>query len=204
LKKSFDNILEFTKLKEKCLFCRGPLRACLTNFIGYRKNGLPILNEPIENGRFVFFINHTTQNYDVQADVVIDAVNNKLILTLPEGSLTEELDQYVAIQAFDDLRPHIELSCINKFCKNQYYLSTSIFRIGNIFNNKWIISPPKLFLESFRTNSLLVQNDWLREETNIYFIANEDAEPIKVSLMDFEEMGSEKLLTRIQTYVVFG
>jgi hypothetical protein len=207
LQKSFENILEFTKVKEKCLFCETPLRACLTNFVGYKHGGIPILNEPIVKDRFSFLIRHTTPSLDIRADAVIDVSANILVLKLYDDSITERLDEYVAKQALDDMKPYIELYCPSKSCKNEYYISSYNLKINNSKATKgvcWIIEPLTLFLESFKTHSVLVQNDWIRQETNIYSIAHEDAKPIKVPFMDFEAMGKDKLLTRISTYVTFS
>jgi hypothetical protein len=201
----FPSILEFTKLKEKCLFCEHPLRACLTNFIGLHKNGLPYLNATIDQARFSFLINHTTETIDVKAQGVIDIVTNKLVLTVPPDSNTPSIDQQVARQAFIELKPHIELRCYNKKCKNRYTLSSYILdaqKIPGIV--AWQIAPVKLFLETFNTNRLIVQNDWIKKDTNIYSIINEESDPIKVPFMDFEAMGKDKLLTRISTLVTFS
>lgn len=201
----FLSILEFTKAKEKCLFCGVPLRASLTNFIGVHKNGLPYLNVTIDSVRFPFEIRHTTQSYDVKAQCVIDTVTNKLVITPPPDSIVPMIDQEVARKAFLELKPHIELHCPNQKCKNRYTLSSYILdaqRIPGIV--AWQIPPLKLFLESFKTNKLVVQNDWIKRDTNIYSIQNEDADPIKVPFMDFEAMGKDKLLTRVQTLVTFS
>jgi hypothetical protein len=181
------------------------MRAELSNFIGVRRKGLPILSVPVENGKFDFHIKHTTTTYDVSADGVIDIESNVLIFFLSTEADTPNLDQHVAKQAFDDLKPHVDLYCPNKKCKHHYHLSSYIFEIKRHPNlNVWIISPLKLFLESFKAGNLNVQNDWRKEETNIYSLINEDAEPIKFPIIDFEEMGKDKLLTRIQTLVTFS
>lgn len=185
------------------------MRAGLSNFIGVRKRGLPVLSVPIVDGRFVFQIKHTTESYDVRAEGVIDISTNALVLILPDDVPfdydTPSLDQHVIKQALDDLRPHVELYCPNKKCKYHYHLSSYIFDIKKHPQvNSWIIGPLKLFLESFKTGHLNVQNDWRRGETNIYSLTNEDAEPITYPIIDFEEMGKDKLLTRIQTLVTFS
>ncbi len=183
------------------------MQVSLTNFIGFRDKSIPILNERFDNGRFSFNINHTTESYDISARAVIDTTANILVLKLSDKSVTEHLDEYVAKQALDDLKPYIELYCPNKKCKYEYYLASYILKINHTFILKdpcWLIEPPSLFLESFNTHSVVVQNDWIKGETNIYSIAHEDAKPIKVPIIDFEGMGKDKLLTRISTYVTFS
>lgn len=205
MKKHFENILDFTKLKDKCLFCEFPMRAELSNFIGVRKKGLPILSAPVQNGKFNFHIKHTTSSYDVSADGIIDIESNVLIFFLSLEAETPNLDQHVVKQAFDDLKPHVDLYCPNKKCKHQYHLSSYIFEIKrHPVLNVWNIEPIKLFLEGFHAGNLNVQNDWRKEETNIYSLLNEEAEPIKFPIIDFQEMGKDKLLTRISTIVTFS
>lgn len=204
MQKQFDTILDFTKLRDKCLFCEGSLRVRLTNYLNPLEGGLlPVLDAPVENGRFTFQIKHTTQDFDIKADGLIDITNNTLFFTLLSGS--DLLDQYVAKQAFMEFKPHIELICNRNKCKNKYVLSTYSMDIKRSFNaNVWHISPLKLFLESFKTNTVVIQNNWMKEETVIYSRLNENAEPLKVPFMNFEEMGPEKLLNRIKTIIIFS
>ena len=206
MQKKFDTILDFTKLRDKCLFCETPLRAALANYINPRENSLPVLDVTINSGRFAFQIKHTTQSYDIKADGVIDIRTNAMVFTLPVDADMPFLDQHVAKQAFVDLKPHIELSCPNSKCKNEYSLSSHFLTAVRLQKvNAWMISPPiRLFLETFRAGNLVVQNDWIVERTNIYSRLNEDADPIKVPFMDFEAMGKTKLLTRVQTLVTFS
>jgi hypothetical protein len=208
LQRQFDTMFDFTKLKDKCLFCGGKLRVSLTNYIGSRYNGLPVLNATIESGRFVFNIKHTTQSYHVEANGVIDILNNKLVFDIPKGSDTPHIDERVAKQALDDLRPHIELSCDNRKCKSHYHLSSTTLDIkrsnfnDNIFT--WVISPLKLFIEGFKTHNFDVQSDQLTGHTYIFSNTNENADPIIVPIIDFDTMGADKLLNRISTIATFS
>ena len=207
MKKQFDKILDFTKVKEKCFFCNGALRPRLVNFLGLRKSGLPIINSAMENNRFTFTIKHTTENYDIEAEGRIDARTNGLVFLPADNSETPFLDQQVIKQVFDDLWPHIELYCCNKQCKYHYYLASyklETFKLNNI--NAFMVGPGpvKLFIEQFQTGNSIVINDWMREKTSIYSSTNEDADPLITPLIDFEEMGCDKLLTRIGTIVTYS
>lgn len=208
MQKIFDNILSFAHLKEKCLFCETSLRPYLTNFTGLRKDSLPVLNEYIDGAQFSFPLSHTTETYDIAADITLNVVQNKLMITVPNDTLTALLDQYVAKQALDDLRPYIDVACYNKHCKYEYYLSSSVLKITNDNKsagyNGWEIAPLGLIYESFQTDNLLIKNDWMKEETHIYSLNNE-VEPLKIMpLIDFTELGAEKLLTRIKTYAIYS
>lgn len=207
MQKKFVSILDFTKLKEKCLFCQGPLQACLTNFLGVRKGGLPDLNVSlVNNGRFSFGLRRTTESYDVQATATIDIVNNKLVFTLARDSEMPYLDQQVVKQAFIEMKPYVELHCVNKGCKYGYSLTSYYVHdlTKEAGTTAWSIPPLRLFLESFVAGKSVVRNDWIIETTNIYSLHNENAEPIKTSFMDFEAMGKDKLLNRVSTLITFG
>jgi hypothetical protein len=202
--KQFDTISAFTQQKKTCLFCGSSLRASLTNYSIPRGSvSIPTLNITSEQGKFVFELRHTTQNYDIQASGILDEENNTLIFTPSSDSKTPIIDQYTIKQAFIDMKPNIELGCYNSKCKNKYTLSSFVLDIlGG--PSSWSVLPLKLWLESFRTHNLIVQNDWLQETTHIFSRVNDNADPIKVSFMDFEAMGPAKLLMRVSTIVNFS
>lgn len=204
MQKHYSNILEFTKVKETCLFCQSPLRAVLTNFIGPRKNGIPIINAPLKDDKFIFDLRHTTETYSIEARGIIDINTNVLKFEITNPTETPTTDQALARQAFGDLKPHVELYCPNKRCDVKYNLCSDVFtwRHSAIRGDK--IMPLKLYLECFKTGKLNVQNDCFQNMTFIYSIANEDADPISVPMLDFEEMGRDKLLVRIKTLVVWS
>jgi len=205
--KIFNTIWDFLQYKSQCPFCQENLHASLTNFVGVKKTFLPILNIPvaIKPYKFTFQIKHTTSSYDMKANGMIDTRTNALIFTVIPNStdfdnLTLDIDRYVAKSAFDDLKPHFDLFCNNQSCPNRYYLSSSILQAEDVSLTKvWIISPLKLYLEGFETPNEVVQNDWLREETNIYSIIK-DADPVKFQpIIDFTSMSKEALLNRVLT-----
>jgi hypothetical protein len=201
----FKTILDFTKFKKNCVFCQTPLRASLTNFIGVRDSGIPIINSHLKDGTFDFVINHTTDSYSVEVDAVVEARSNIVLLTCKPTD-TPSVDEYIAIQVFDGLRPHIDMYCANKSCKMKYHLSSDYFKLVKVSNVKsaWEIKPISLFLEGFQTKTLFIQNDYSHSFTYIYSLKNENADPIKTSLIDFSSMDKEKLLNRIQLLVTFS
>lgn len=210
MQKQFDSILDFVGLRDRCLFCDRPLRVSLTNYLNPRENGLlPMLDSDLfENNKFFFRIKHTTENYDIKADGTLDIVNNILSFKEALGSHTPAIDQYMAQQAFTGMQPYIALSCNNYSCKNRYSLSSYSLSVMESYPNvpahQWIISPLKLFLESFRVGHLIVQNNWISQTTHIHSFINENTVPLKVPFMDFESMDKEKLLTRVKTLVTFS
>jgi|ERR1035437_1143688 hypothetical protein len=205
LQKEFDSIMEFINVKKKCIFCNSTLRACLTNYVGRKRSNLPIIKSHIVAGKFRFNITHTTENYDIKANYIVDEWTNRVIITVAEDSETPSIDQHTAKSALDDLSPYIELYCSNKLCKHQYYLASYQLNIDFLpyDGDLWIVVNPKLYVESFKTKTLLIQNDWIREETNIYSLDNEDVKPIKFPMIDFESLGNN-LIQRVQTIAVFS
>ena len=163
-------------------------------------------------------IDETTENNAVKATGIIDVTNNNLTFKVlseePPGSFkyrTEEniflyFGEKFAEQAFSRLSPHIQIYCPNKKCKLNYYLSGDIIRCQrNYANSAWQVKPFLLFQETFSTETLWVQNDWIHLHTNIYPLhGSPHAEPIKVPLMDFKTIEKQKLLTRVKTLVTFS
>lgn len=207
MQKQFDNILDFTKLREKCIFCQAPLRIRLANYVNPRENELPILNSPIRDGHFSFHVERTTESYSVRSDGMIDIVTGDLVMSLVADSDTPFYDRHIAEQAFRELKPYIQLGCENFNCDSIYNISSDILRMkySDPYLFKWkVLSPTKLWLETFRTSSLLVQSDWIMGNTFIYSRHNENADPIKATFMDFGSFDKEHLLRRISTLVTFS
>jgi hypothetical protein len=200
----FPNIVDFIRVRERCFFCGAKLRCRLSNFIGIRESGMPLLNSPLEEGKFIFDISRTSPSYTVEAVGTLDIHNNKLFFDM-KGLEYQTLttDNMVAKETFIDLRPHIQLYCPKRKCPYQYTVASNIFRAGQI-EGGWLVFPFKLYYESFVSGKLWVQNDYVSSRTNIFSIMNEEAEPIVVPLLDFNAMGKDKLLTRIKTLVVFS
>jgi hypothetical protein len=194
--------LDFVKCKEQCLFCKTPLRAILTNFVGLDRDFLPILNihVPIKPCRFTFQIHHITSSYDIKANGMIDTRNNTLIFTLPKSNPeTSSIDRHLAKQVFDDLRPHFDLYCNNNKCSFRYHLASNILQVSHSANScAWVIAPIKLYLEGFEIQHSNVINDWIRGETQIHSTIRE-VDPIRMPIIDFEQMPINLLLTRIAT-----
>jgi len=204
----FDNILEFSKIKDKCIFCDHSLNCELTSFNDLKESVIPSLNVPIKNNSFSFRINHTTENYDIKADIIIDIISNKIKISIPEYLMTSLLDKYVAINALHDMKPCINVYCNNKLCKNKYSIVSHILDIRSyenyLFGTDWEVMPIKLYLEFFKTNKFLVQNNWIIRDTSIFSLQNTNSIPIKIEMLDFEAMGPLKLLQRVNTIIVFS
>lgn len=203
----FQNIKEFIGVKDSCVFCHTKLKVVLTNFIK-EPNGIPVLKAKIVDEHINFNIKHTTETYQIDADADIDIATNALEFKLISPVNLEQyaLDYMVAKTAFENLKPHVELYCPNKKCKMKYHLCSNIFTMIGAGRHlgSFTIKPLSLYMESFVVDKLWVQNDWTNSSTNIYSIANSNADPIRTSIIDLESMNKEKIITRIKTLVTFS
>ena len=202
MSKYFKSILDFTNHQTSCIFCQSTLHAELTNYCGLRGDDLPILNIEITQPILSFSLRHTTENYHVQADLEIDAANNYLSFCMPQSD-TPFVDRNLALQAFDDLKPFIDLYCANEACKYGYHVASDNFFIQGApnQNNQWTIEPIRLYLEGFKTPLYKVLNDCFRRATYIY--VDDTSVPIKTDQLNFQEMGKNKLLNRLNTIVLY-
>lgn len=210
----FDNLLQLSKVKELCFFCRSPMQALLTSFMEPPRRGISTLNVPIKDEKFSFDINHTTESYSVQGKALIDLKTNVFSFVPSAISPTPFADFHLACEAFRGFDPHMEIACLNKKCKREYHLCSNIFwmffdtdltNIDRRLDTVGRISTAiNVVYESFRIDNFIVQNNIDRKLTSIYSRSNENVEPLVVMpMLDFEKLGSKKLLTRIKTLVVW-
>ena len=197
----FATISDFIKVGSVCFFCDKPLRVRLTSFI----EGIPRLNAPLENNEFSFKLQRVTQDYTLEATGLSDIKTNALVFILDNETVTPSLDQRVVKESFEDLLPTIELYCSNSKCKHKYHICSTPLKCNYLGSkvDSWIVKPLKIWYEGFVERSHVVHNDYLIGDTLIYSRNNEDATPITTSMLDWQAMGKEKLLTRIRTLVTF-
>lgn len=214
----FNNIREFIELKDKCVFCGSKLSPTLTNFIGHSKQ-IPIINSVPRNDRFEFMLNHTTIYLHLKMNVSININTNVITMDIDPSSYTSEyfdrhaVSQKQAREAFESLKPHIELTCNNKNCHMEYYLCSSVLRCTNPspetgwfpnFSEQSSISSFRLYWEACNVGKFWVQNDWSKGKTNIMLTSNQDAGILSFPIIDFDNFNSEKLYHRVNTLVNFS
>src|SRR5512143_3702504 len=100
----FESILEFTKLKRECVFCKAPMRVILTNYVGLTTSGIPIIKAHLKNNQFEFTIDHTTPEFRIKADVIINAEKNVLVFNNYTNGELPAIDEYLVRQTFEDYR----------------------------------------------------------------------------------------------------
>lgn len=209
------NIKSFIKIRENCIFCQTPMSAILTNFIGIRNNGLPLLRVPINNDKIIFNIDKVTRSNTVKAKGEIDITSNEMIIDPfsrnkisekdPQYHLFKYTEEYLAQYTFEEQAPHITIYCPSKKCKFQYNLDSDVIKCArDPKKENWYIKPFLLFQETFILNNLWIQNDWIHSQTNIFSISISNSEPIKNPLLDFKSIDKDKLINRIKMLVIFS
>jgi hypothetical protein len=203
----FEKMTDFIKFKEHCIFCQTPLRANLTNLMGIFENGLPVLDVLLEDGLFKFELKHTTAEFSLRADVTLNPSTNMVVFDNFSNGELPNIDAHLAAKVFVELNPTLELYCGSKTCKTKYHLTTHPLKMAEVTEDSrvWQILPSKILMESFRVRRLRVLNIWWPDkETWICNMKNEDAEPLRLPMIDFESMTKEHLFARIQTIVTFS
>lgn len=197
----FPNIGSFILVRDKCPFCQERLRIRLTSFT----KAIPELNSPLIGSEFSFKLSRVTQEYTLEAKGLIDIRSNALVFVTPDGSDTPSVDQRLAWQVFEDLSPVIELSCSNKKCKLQYHLRSCALKCNYLGkkSDAWMIRPLQLWYEGVVEKKYVAHN-YFKDNSTAIFSRTHSSEPITTDMMDWEEMGSDKVLTRIRTLVTFS
>lgn len=207
----FETIEDFLCIRENCVFCQRKLKCVLSSFdVGPRS--LPIFNAYVQNNKLEFDFHHTSATWQINAQISIDIKSNLLSLKLNEPITTDELntlaiDHIVAKGIFENLNPHVELYCSNRKCKMKYTLCGSMLKSDKVGDEISIfkIRPFYLYMETFELDNLWIQNDWSTHALNIYIKNKIDTAPIKYpELLDLQEMGKDKIITRIKTLVTYS
>lgn len=193
---SLNQIISSNK---KCLFCDKKLNIILSNFIGFKNNGNPILFSKLDHNIFKF-------NLFNRDNAVKCSLNVKTgILTFYKSNQDSDCEFFKNF--FEKLCPHLELYCNNKKCSQlyQYYLSTDVFKFDHTkIKNKFKIKKFKLYMESFTINDFWIQNDWIRNDLNIFKKDNPDTNSITYNCINFSNLSSDKIKQKIITLVSFS
>jgi len=198
--RTLGTVKDFLKTKERCIFCETLLTPMLVNAIGVSGlagRGIPKLKANLENNCFTSPLKYYGERVSFEGTVVID-VDRNTVWYRHDNTFLVSLNDVLNI--FMDMHPHIQLSCENKKCKLNYYLTSDQFKLDHDLT----IYPIGLFTECFTFDNLWVCNHYLHDYTMIYHKNNLiGAAPLVVERIDFNSFAPSKLLTRIKTISVF-
>lgn len=192
MRQYFETIKDFISIKDECPFCSHKLVPILTNYTF--QNKIPLVNSKLNNDQFTFNFKYNSYNLDIISKGNLDINSNLLNFDIDESS-TENAHEHIE-GAFLNLYPHIELSCINRKCKTNYYISSSIFYS---FNFK--IFPVSIADECCNLSSYFILNPSSKDYSNIYTKNNNT--PIQTQYIDFNT-DKDKIINRIKTIIAFG
>jgi hypothetical protein len=203
---NFKNIEEFLDIKKYCLFCKNKLKITLTNFIGFKNNGNPIIKSKFNKNCFNFQLSNCDSLRTI-IDTKIDIRSNLLSFDIPDTINNKKSESDFIKNFFEKLLPHLEIYCSNRTCKSkhQYYLCSESFSISDqLTDGGYNIKNICLYMESFTINNFWVQNNWSKRKTNIFIKNKINTEPIEFDLLDFNNMNDDRILKKILTLISFS
>lgn len=197
----FKTIEEFASIRECCLFCNTKLKFVFTTTLGISKPEIPLIKAGCIDNKFKFNLYYNSASIDVNAKVIIDAKTNEVFF---------DPDTPSCMIALEGLSPHLELQCLNKKCKMNYYLCSSDINLVISFDTEepnlhYTINPVRLEWECFNVSKFWVKNDYAHKTTDIYSTVDDfDHKPIMMPMLDFQSMDSDKIANKILTMVNFS
>lgn len=205
---NFNTIIDFYNAKKECPFCHRKLKIILTNFIGLKKGGFPLLNCKLQENLFKFYIRYDDNDFeDPPVEGSIDATTNIITFKLDYNvGYDVNYTTKLALESFRKISPHLESYCSNRQCKKdyRYYLSTDIFLFDTLPSKQIKIRPFNLYMEAFNINNLWVQNDWTNDCLNIFNKDNTALTPLKYSYVNLQKLDKERIINKIMMMATFS
>lgn len=207
----YNNINDFITNTKKCIFCKKSLKVTLTNFIGFKSNGFPIIKSKIGKKylKFILF-NGSQANQYTNTEVKLDINSNILKFDLSNydiktNNLKEEAEFLKSF--FEKISPHLEAYCSNKLCKYkyQYYICSDNMVCDHTDKyDEFCIKPFGLYMESFFIRNFWIQNDLKFKKLNIFIKDNVELDPVSYDNVDFSSLDEEKIYKKIMTLISFS
>jgi hypothetical protein len=215
LNPEFKCISDFIKFKTDCVFCGKTLVPFLKveNSILTVGSKLLSVRSKLSEGVFVFKIKYTSISQHVDTFGSIDIATNLLYFDLEKSQSSLSTISYAdAVAIFEGLYPQIELQCVNKQCKMNYYICSHLMSCekasaangGGYFNfgSYTRIKPFRTAFEACNVSRFWVQNDWTFKKTKIFSTKNPDADPIVVPMLEFIP-NTQKFKNKVLTFITF-
>lgn len=189
----FTTLNDFISFRKECIFCNKLLTPILTNFVGANR-GLKIsdINVPLTGDNFVFKLVFHTPSVSIDEECSINIYTNEFMA-----------GRNLNFSDFHHLGPHLELQCRNIKCKNNYYISSSIFTAKS-HDDKHHINDLIVDMECFNIPKFWVQNDHISNLTKIFSTKNPDLSPVEIPLILLNSIEKDKLINKIKTAINFS
>jgi hypothetical protein len=199
----FKTIKDLIEHKSNCTICNSPLHAFLKEK-ARNKESIPqkricLINSKFKNQQFEFKLDYCRHNLDIHYQAILND-SNLLILDPP---ILEENEVEYALSFLTDLFLNIELHCLNKECKHNFYTFTSILKPKYNSDIGVFFLPFFLDWECFNLKHLWIQNDNVSQLTKIYNTNSITTLPITMPLLQISSDNKEKIFNRIKTIVNF-
>lgn len=192
----FNYIEEFLSIRDRCIFCNTKLDFVFTNYFGVEPS-LPLIKAKWKDNSFSFDFKYTTFSGDTDNFINIDTKHNVITLSGQH--------KLYAIRQLSELSPHVELQCLNRKCKMNYYLCSSIFKFREEEIDDYRVNPIKLEYESFNISKYWVKNDYFNKTTDIFSTLDDyNHKPIIVPMIDIHSMSGDKIKNKILTLITFS
>ena len=192
----FNYIEEFLNIRQKCCFCNIKLDFIFTNHFGVARPAIPLIKCHIINDEFIFRFKYDSFNLNIDSLIAVNVKTN---------SICYPGNRFEIVKKLQELSPHVELQCINKKCKMNYYLSSSSFKIYETNIGKYVIEPFRLEWEAFNVSKYWVKNDYPNKTTDIFSTTDDfNHKPIIMPLIDLQSMSGDKIKNKILTVVTFS
>ena len=206
------SLSEFIDLRKQCIFCGVPMRTLLTTYLAKPvadEAGFPLTISVLKNDKFL--LNNMIQTTNIHGGI-IDVIANTLSFGMNDSSITPYLDCYIAKNTFEDLSPHVEISCPNHNCQTLYHICSKGLTLSGVDKELilplWSISPLEVLWESISTETSVIHNMWpcLGENgsLHIYSKHNSEVPPLEFPSLDFQELGKERILSKINIMKTFA
>ncbi len=197
-----QNIKNLIEQQTNCSICNSPLHAFLkersSNKESIPKKQINLINSKFKNQQFEFKLEYNSYGIDINNCVILSELN---VLTLDPPIKILEIEDTLSV--LSHLSLNIELHCLNKACKHNFYTFTSILKPQYDSNIGIYFHPFLLDWECFNLKHLWIQNDHISQVTKIYNTKSISTPPITAPFLQITSSNKDKIFNRIQTIVNF-
>lgn len=194
----FYKIQDLLDYKKYCSLCNHPLLVILKVRGGI---SIPNVNVKLNTTKFSFSLTFTSALISINEKCVLDINSNDLVIVNYQNDFTS-LQEIKRIFEYSSMV--IELHCINKKCKHNYYINTTLLKSTLKENMIININPIVIDTECYNISRFWIQNDYLNETTDIYDASKPENKPISVSLLEINYNNKIKIFNKIKTVINFS